>query len=117
MDSKPANIWTAIAVVAAVIVLFGAVIWLLDQFIDSDLALAFLGFAGAIATASFQYRAAKDRETEARLFSEKQQVYTELTETIMSLFHGQKTPALHIDQAELVKKLQIIRTKLIVWKL
>jgi hypothetical protein len=49
-------------------VLFGAVIWVLDQFINSDLALAFLGFAGAIATASFQYRAAKDRETEARLF-------------------------------------------------
>lgn len=115
MDSPSMNVWKALAVVAAAIVLFGVVIWTLDQFIDSELALAFLGFAGAIATASFQYRAAKDRETEARLFSEKQQVYTELTETIMGLFHGQKTPELRIDQDELVKKLQIIRTKLMVW--
>lgn len=115
MGSKLMNVWTGLAVVAVAIVLLGVVIWILNQFIDSDLALALLGFAGAIATASFQYRAAKDRETEARLFSKKREVYTELTEAIMSLFHGQKTPELRIEQDELVKKLQVIRTKLIVW--
>jgi len=115
MENKPTNVWTALAVVSAVILLLGLSIWFLSYFIKSDLALALLGFACAITTASFQYRAAKDRETEARLFSEKQKVYTELTETIMEIFHSQKDPELHIGQGELIKKLQLIKTKLIVW--
>ena len=115
MENKPTDIRTALAVVSIIIVLVCAGIWFLSQFVKSDFALAILGFAGAIATASYQYRVAKNREAEARLFSEKQAVYTDLTETIMGLFHGQRTPELRMDQDELVKKLQIIRTKLLVW--
>jgi hypothetical protein len=115
MDDTRMNFWTSLAVVATAILLLVFFLWLLDQFIESDFALALLGFAGAIATASFQYRAVKDRETAARLFSEKQKVYTELTETIMDLFHSQGDPARRIAPEESVKRLQSIRTKLIVW--
>jgi hypothetical protein len=91
MDDTRMNFWTSLAVVATAILLLVFFLWLLDQFIESDFALALLGFAGAIATASFQYRAVKDRETAARLFSEKQKVYTELTETIRTSFIVRET--------------------------
>lgn len=116
MENKPTNIWTALAVVSAVIVLACAAIWFLSQFVKSDFALAILGFAGAIATASYQYRVAKNREAEARLFSEKQAIYTELTETIMEIFYSAKEDSEHrIGPEERAQKFRLIRTKLLVW--
>lgn len=58
----------------------------------------------------FPDRAAKDRETEARLFSEKQQVGTELTETIMGLFKG------HASEPKLLQVFRRVRHCLHVFK-
>jgi hypothetical protein len=116
MDNQPTNIRTALTVVSALLVLGCAAIWFLSQFVKSDFALAILGIAGAIITASYQYRVAKNREAEARLFSEKQAVYTELTETIMEIFYSAKRDSEHsIGTVEMAQKFQLIRTKLLVW--
>jgi hypothetical protein len=97
-------------------VLACAAIWFLSQFVKSDFALAILGIAGAIITASYQYRVAKNREAEARLFSEKQAIYTELIETIMDIFYSVKEGSTHrLSDEEIARRLRLIKTKLLVW--
>lgn len=93
---------------------FGILLWTLANFAQSGLAIALVGFAGAVVTAAFQYRAAKDKEVEARLFSEKQAIYTELTHTIMSFLQIDNDQA-RTSQDETTRKLKEIRAKLIIW--
>jgi hypothetical protein len=116
MENKPTTIWTALAVVSAIIVLACAAIWFLSQFVESEFALAILGIAGAIITASYQYRVAKNREAEARLFSEKQAVYTDLIETIMDIFYNVKEGSKNgLSEDDISQKFRLIKTKLLVW--
>lgn len=109
------NPWRAIFIVLILLAMTIGALWLISQFIKSDVALGVIGFAGAIATASLQYRAAKEKEVASRLFSEKQKVYTELVTLIMKLFTSGSELAIGVPSEELVESLQGIRTKLIIW--
>lgn len=82
--------------------------------VDSKIALSVIGLAGAIITASLQYRHAKNRESEARLFNEKQAVYTELIALVSSIFQGVKSKE-PLSQEMIVSRLQDIKSKLFVW--
>lgn len=104
--------------VAAVLVLLSALVlaaWFVIQFTDSSFVLGVIGAVVAIMTAAFQYRAAKDRETDARLFSQKQEAYSELIETVMGLFGGVKGKSSKLSEAQLADKLQSIKIKLLIW--
>ncbi|MDP6833377.1 MAG: hypothetical protein QF512_20665, partial [Alphaproteobacteria bacterium] len=89
--------------------------WYLNNYVGAQFTIGVLGFAAAIITASIQYRSAKDKETDSRLFSEKQSIYTELMETMMGFIHQAKDPEWKFDEEEFVPRLQAIKTKLIVW--
>ncbi|MEM1391004.1 MAG: hypothetical protein AAGG45_07965 [Pseudomonadota bacterium] len=106
------------SVLFKVIVLFIALVlaaWFILQFSDSNFVLGVIGAVVAIITASMQYRAAKDRESDARLFAQKQEVYSDLIETVMGLFGGVKGKSAELTEMQLAEKLQSIRTKLLVW--
>ena len=62
---KPMNIRKAFLIVGAALLLGLVFIWGLSAFVKTDIILGFLGFAGAIVLAAFQYRAVKDKEIEA----------------------------------------------------
>ncbi|NWG52866.1 MAG: hypothetical protein HXY28_04025 [Hydrogenophilaceae bacterium] len=112
---RAAGLWVSLAVVLIVMAASAAAIIVVFRFTDPQFVLGVFGIAVAIITASFQYRAAKDKETDARLFSEKQAVYSDLIGTLMGLFHEKKINPTPDEQTALVKKLQAIRTKLLVW--
>ena len=114
-SSTQMNLWKAVFIVFLLIVATIVALWIISQFIKSDIALGAIGFAGAIATASIQYRTAKEKEAASRLFSEKQKVYSELVTLIMNLFSKGSELAEGPPSDELVTKLQEIRTKLIIW--
>lgn len=101
-------------VVVTLLILVGAITLAL-QFTDSNFTIGVLGAVAAIVTASLQYRAAKDRETDARLFSQKQEVYSKLIETVMGLFNQKGAPRTEQQQTKLVTTLQEIRTQLLIW--
>ena len=84
---------------------------LLSEKTGSQVAVAILGVAGALVGAAYQFRLAKEKEAEARLFSEKQKVYSELITTIFSLFQN-FSPT---DENEITRRLFHIRTSLIIW--
>lgn len=107
--------WTTFAVANALITLVSIAIIVVHRFTGSQIVVGAISLATAIIVASIQYKSAKDKETEARLFSQKQAVYTELMDTIMGLFHDRKSEPSERAQVELTKKLQTIRTKLIIW--
>lgn len=90
-------------------------IGLLLTFIKSEITIGILGFTTAIVTASIQYRAAKDKESTSRLFSEKQKVYNELMEMIMRLFAGTKDPEHQYSEGELTLKALEVKSKLLTW--
>jgi len=117
MWAETRQIWLGVAGGVVLLVAATASAIAIHHFANSDILVALLGLAGAIIVASMQYRWAKVKEAEARLFSEKQEVYTELISTIMGMFHNPafREPSGDLDQAQLVRKLQKIRTKLIVW--
>ena len=100
------------ALVVALIALFVA-----GYFPNAEIVVALIGLGGAIFGALLQYRWAKEKEAESRLFSEKQAVYVELITLIMSLlrpaaFRRQQNER---SQDRLTLQLIEIRTKLIVW--
>lgn len=107
--------WSSAIVAMLILLLSASLIVFLYKITESQIIIAVIGFSTAIVTASFQYRAAKDRETEARLFSDKRSVYVELIELIMGMFGKERADDSESDQASLVKKLQKIRTQLLIW--
>lgn len=107
--------WVSLVFLVVFVAACAAALVLVHRFTNSEFLLGVLGFVVATMTASFQYKAAKDNETNARLFTQKQEVYTDLIETLMGLFHEKKLNPTEVEQAALVKKLQNIRTKLLVW--
>jgi hypothetical protein len=109
------GLWSSLFVVLVVLGAGAAALIAAYRYTNSEFLLGVLGVAVAIITASVQYRAAKDKETQAHLFAQKQQVYTDLIETLMGLFHEKKSNPSPVEQGVLVKKLQQIRTKLLVW--
>lgn len=112
---SPVSIWTAfVAAIVLIAAIVGAIV-VVFKFTDSAFVLGVLPIAAAIIVAAIQYRAAKDKETDARLFSQKQAAYTELIAVIMGLFHEKKTNPTPDEQTALVKKLQSIRTQLVIW--
>jgi hypothetical protein len=112
---RPIGVWTAAMVAIALIATTVGAIVFVFRFTDSEFVLGVLPIAAAIIVAAIQYRAAKDKETEARLFSQKQAAYTELIDVIMGLFHEKKSNLTSDEEATLVKSLQRIRTQLVVW--
>lgn len=115
MHDQQMNPWRALAIVALAVAIFLAALWVIDQFVQSELALGIIGGAAAIITASINYRAAKEKETESRLFSEKQKVYSELIEMIMGLFHNAKVGDEGQPNEELVERIKKVRTSLVIW--
>lgn len=87
-----------------------ALVFLIEK-TGSQVAVAILGVAGALVGAAYQFRLAKEKEAEARLFSEKQKVYSELITTI-SLLYQNFAPA---DENDVARRLFDIRTSLIIW--
>jgi hypothetical protein len=81
---------------------------------SAQIVLGVLGFSAAIITASMQYKSAKDRETESRLFSEKQPVYSKLVKLILNISENMQTDDGSAAD-ELVKQFKDIRTELIIW--
>ena len=112
---RPIGIWTALTVsIVLVAAILGAMV-VAARRTNSDFVLGVLPIAAAIIVAAFQYRAAKDKETDARLFSQKQAAYTDLIGVVMELFHEKKIDPTPDEQASLVRKLQKIRTQLVIW--
>jgi hypothetical protein len=93
---------------------FGFILIVIQKVTGSDFVLGVLGFAVATITASIQYNAAKTKEAEARLFLQKQEIYSELVETIMNLMNQSKV-GIATDTDELGEKFRKIRTKLLIW--
>ncbi|MFZ2032087.1 MAG: hypothetical protein WAU68_17380 [Vitreimonas sp.] len=112
---RPNGLWASLLIVVAVVGCGVAALVALFHFTDSNFVLSIFGIAAAIITASIQYRAAKDKETDARLFTDKREVYSQLVSTLMNLFHENKTDPTKEDQEALVQKLRGIRTQLLVW--
>jgi hypothetical protein len=96
-----------VAIVGAIVAIF--------RYTNSAFILGVLPVAAAIIVAAIQYRQAKDKETDARLFSEKQAAYTNLIGLIMGLLHEKAVEATSEGQPALVAKLQSIRTQLVIW--
>ncbi len=116
MNDSIKAIWTGVAVLAAVLAILAAAIVVVGHFGGSDILLGMLSFAGAIVVASMQYRSAKEKEIEARLFTEKQAAYTETISTVMDYFHEAAFSSADDKRAEeLARKLQKIRAKLVIW--
>lgn len=115
MNTDSPSMWSAPTVASALVVLLSAAIVVVHWFTGSQIILGALSLTTAIIVASIQYKSAKDKETDARRFTQKQAVYTELMDTIMGLFHDRKTELSEEEQAELVRKLQTLRTRLIIW--
>ncbi|MBI1385434.1 MAG: hypothetical protein GC150_11035 [Rhizobiales bacterium] len=115
MNTDSPSMWSALAVAGALVALLLAAIVVVHWFAGSQIVLSAISLATAIIVASIQYKSAKDKETDARLFTQKQAVYTELMDTIMRLFHDRKVELSEGEQAELARKFQTIRTKLIIW--
>jgi predicted tellurium resistance membrane protein TerC len=112
---RPKANWLGVGIVVVMMAAMTAFVVAVFKYTNSQFILGILGVAVAIITASFQYRAAKDKETESRLFSQKQAVYSELVGMTMNLFHEKKVDSNKDDQAEMVKNLQKIRTQLLIW--
>lgn len=112
---RTTGIWTALVAATIIVAVVATAIILVFKYTDSQFVLGVFGFAAAIITASFQYRAAKDKETEARLFTQKQGVYSDLINMLMGMFHAKKTSLTDDEQAELISKLRQIRTQLLIW--
>lgn len=104
-----------LAAFVALLILGGIVVALiaLYKFTQSDFVLGVLGAVASVGLASYQFRKAKEREVEARLFSEKAAVYKRLIELIGTLFKQQKTGGADVEK--LGETLQDIRTQLIIW--
>ena len=109
------KIWQAFLYLAAFAALIFVFVWGLGLLVDARVVVAMLGLTGAVVVASFNYRAAKSKEVDARLFPEKEKVYSELTETIITLFLRAKNPTNAIPEDELVRRLHNIKAKLLVW--
>ena len=107
--------WSSVLPAILLLTLSAVLIAILYKITESQIIIAVIGFSTAIVTASFQYRAAKDRETEARLFSEKRSVYVELIELIMGMFGKEHANESNSEQSDLVAKLRKIRTQLLIW--
>jgi hypothetical protein len=112
---RPVGIWTALTVAIALVAAIVIAIVLAFYFTESGFILGLLSVAGAIVIAAIQYRTAKDNETDARLFSQKQAAYSGLIGLIMRMFHEKRTNPTPAQQAALIKELQNIRTQLIIW--
>lgn len=109
------RLWSASLVFTLVIALGVAGLATLFHFTDSQFVLSVFGIAVAVITASINYRAAKNKETNARLFADKREVYVDLVQTVMNLLHERKANPTVEEQAALVKKFQTLRTQLLVW--
>src|SRR5947207_13987997 len=109
------GLWAAVAVVVVLVAAaVGALVAAL-RFTNSAFVLGVLSVAAAIIVAAIQYSQRKDKETDARLFSEKQAAYTELVGLIMGLLHEQTVGTGSEVQPDLVAKLRGIRTQLVIW--
>lgn len=109
------NVWLGLVALVVALAAVSAAIIVIYAYTNSQFLLGILGIGAAIVTASVQYRAAKEKENDARLFAERRHVYTELMETLMNLFHQRKSNPTTEEQAELTRKLQELRTKLLIW--
>lgn len=109
------GLWASILIV--VLVVGAGVVGLIALFLytNTQFVLGVFGVGVAIITASINYRAAKEKEIDSRLFADKRTVYTELVGTVMGLFHEKKINPTEEEQKSLVKKLQGLRTQLLVW--
>jgi len=112
---RSTKLWMSLLVTSLFLLLPSCLAVLIYRFTNSEFVLGLISVAAAVITASIQYREAKSKEVDARLFGEKQKVYSELIGTIMTLFHERRTNPTAQEQAVLVKKLQQIRTELIIW--
>ena len=65
--------------------------------------------------AAYQFRLAKEKEAEARLFTEKQKVYSNLISTIFSIYQPEALKQKQPKDIEYARKFNEIRTSLIVW--
>lgn len=116
MDSVVARFpWKLLTYTVVSLIAFLAFAWILGKIAESDIIVATLGFAGAVIVASIQYRLAKNREAEARLFSEKQKVYADLIQTIMDTFQDVKKPNARQGANNISEKLIKIKPKMIIW--
>ena len=115
MQNQTMNPFKALIIVTLIIILSIYAIWMLSKFISSDITIAIISGAVAIVIASTNYRFAKQKETEGRLFTEKQKVYSKLIEMIMGLFLRTYEGNLVQPDDELAKELHNIRTNLIIW--
>lgn len=88
---------------------------LLHEKTGSQVVLGIFGLAGGLIGAAYQYRLAKEKEAEARLFNEKQKVYSNLISTFFSMYQPDSLRQQPIDHIELARQLSNIRTALIVW--
>ncbi len=81
----------------------------------SQVVVTILGIAGALVGAAYQFRLAKEKEAEARLFTEKQKVYSNLISTIFSIYQPEALKQKQPKDIEYARKFNEIRTSLIVW--
>ena len=79
-----------------------------------EVIIAVIGFFVTILVASTQYSAAKDRETQARLFQHKQEVYVKIVRMIMQLIY-QKGDASEGNIEKITQDFRDIKTNLIIW--
>jgi hypothetical protein len=101
--------------VLAVIAACTYAIILLNEKTGSQVVLGILGIAGGLVGAGYQYRLGKEKEADARLFTEKQTVYSNLISTIFSLYQSDALRRKPIDHVEFARQLNDIRTSLVVW--
>lgn len=110
--SSPA---TSLVYATILVLIVAGGVALVYRFTNSEILLGILGGTVAIITAAFQYRAAKDNETAARLFQEKQAIYKELISIIMDQIKQKGRAKTTKEEAQLIDKMQDIRKNLIIW--
>lgn len=108
---------TVNSVLLGLLILFGLIVAgiLIVHFTSGEFTLGLITVFATVWIASQQYKKAKEREAEARLFLEKSKIYEEIVEIIFSLFAAAKGLSGNVEQEELTRKMLEIRKRLIIW--
>jgi hypothetical protein len=82
---------------------------------NAEFALGVGGICATLYGASYQFRVAKEREANSRLFAEKSKAYEGMINIVLSLFKSIKGMGPKTDNLKLAERLMDVRAKLIVW--
>ncbi|MCA8901746.1 MAG: hypothetical protein KDA53_10890 [Hyphomonas sp.] len=85
------------------------------SFTETKFLLGVLGFCSTVVLASYQYRKAKEREVEGRLFANKAEIYQGIANIVKELMLSIKDPSQSVHADELTKRMIDYRAKMLVW--